>query len=78
MIGKPTVRSYDHGTESNTSIQPITVREIIAQLIKLGHDTLPHGTNRTVTTSHSYENDSNNGDSGGDNNVTYASSAYCD
>ncbi|KAK3748800.1 hypothetical protein QZH41_016020, partial [Actinostola sp. cb2023] len=31
MSGKPTARSYGHGTESKTSIQPITARIIIAQ-----------------------------------------------
>jgi len=39
MSGKPTVRSYVHGTESKTSIQPITARKIIAQPIRM----LRHG-----------------------------------
>jgi len=38
---KPTARSYGHGTESKTSIQPIAARKIIAQPIRmLGHDTV--------------------------------------
>ncbi|KAK3744480.1 hypothetical protein QZH41_012893 [Actinostola sp. cb2023] len=46
--------TYKYGTESKTSIQPITARKIIAQPIRmLGHDmvtTQHHGTNYTVLT----------------------------
>jgi len=49
MSGKPTARSYGHGTK--TCIQPITARKIIAQPIRmLGHgmNTARHGTERNV------------------------------
>ena len=41
MSGKPMAQSYDHSTESKTSIQPITEHKIIAQPIRmLGHSTV--------------------------------------
>jgi len=65
MSGKPTVRSYGHGTESNTlySTNHSAQNHFSTNQnawIWHGHGTVPslHGTNRTVTTSHSYENDS--------------------
>jgi len=60
MSGKPTARSYGHGTELKTSIQQITARKMIAQPIRMsGHDTVTarHEPYRNYR-SHSYENDS--------------------
>ena len=54
-------QSYGQGTESKTSIQPITVHKIIAQPITmLGHGTVTtqHKLHHNYFLAHSYENDS--------------------
>ena len=70
MSGKPTARSYGHGTESKTlhsTNHSAQNHRSANQNAWIRHDDgailSPHGTNRTVATSHLYENDSNSNNS---------------